>query len=102
MSDKYEHLPRPWKAVTRDAVVWDVMSAGGTHVACGLNEPTARMIAGAPEALDAIRDIAEASAVEARVNVYVRWFSVDGKPDDSPSCFAPAELFKCPPARETR
>ena len=30
------------------------------------------------------------------VNVYVRWFSVDGKPDDHPSCFAPCELFKCP------
>lgn len=29
-------------------------------------------------------------------NVYVRWFNVDGRPDDSPSCFAPFELFKCP------
>ena len=26
--------------------------------------------------------------------VYVRWFNCDGKPDDDPACFHPAELFK--------
>ena len=49
MNGVYERFPIPWVVRSRQHS-WCVMDANGLAIACGLTEPLARLIAGAPDA----------------------------------------------------
>lgn len=60
MNGVYERFPIPWVVRSRQHS-WCVMDANGLAIACGLTEPLARLIAGAPDAA------AEIARLRARV-----------------------------------